>query len=253
MNIYEKLNLVQSQLKAPKGQYNSFGGFKYRSLEDIVEAAKPLLMNQRLCLTISDSVKLIGDRFYIEATATLINIDKPDEQITTTALARESLEKKGMDSSQITGASSSYSRKYALNAMFSIDDTKDSDFPMQHQYNNNHSTHLQSQINYSGNQSAATAGNNNFQPPPPATQPINNYPPANTVPNNSQPQQSQQQSNSDDGRLSGKQYKFILSLMGNAKKSKEEMDQVCITSYGRTLQHLSKKDASQLIESLVAK
>jgi hypothetical protein len=108
-----------------------------------------------------------------------------------------------------------------------------------------------SQTNYTGN--ASTAGNNNFQPPPPATQPINNYPPANTVPNNSQPQQSQQQPNSDDGRLSGKQYKFILALMGNAKKSKEEMDQVCISSYGRTLQHLSKKDASQLIESLVAK
>ncbi len=104
-----------------------------------------------------------------------------------------------------------------------------------------------SQTHYTGNQSAATAGNNNFQPPP-----INNYPSANTVPNNSQTQQSQQQPN-DDGRLSGKQYKFILSLMGNAKKSKEEMDQVCISSYGRTLQHLSKKDASQLIESLVAK
>ena len=106
-----------------------------------------------------------------------------------------------------------------------------------------------SQTHYTGNQSAATAGNNNFQPPP-----INNYPSANTVPNNSQTQHSQQQQpNNDDGRLSGKQYKFILSLMGNAKKSKEEMDQVCISSYGRTLQHLSKKDASQLIESLVAK
>ncbi len=264
MNIYEKLNLVQSQLKAPKGQYNSFGNFKYRSLEDIVEAAKPLLMNQRLCLTISDSVKLIGDRFYVEAAATLINIDKPDEKIITTALARESLEKKGMDSSQITGASSSYSRKYALNAMFNIDDTKDSDFPMQHQYNNNGKSQRQSQghngtstnmtssqVNYTNN---AAGGGYYFAPPPPPTQPINNHPPSNTVPNNSQPQHSQQQQpNNDDGRLSGKQYKFILSLMGNAKKSKEEMDQVCISSYGRTLQHLSKKDASQLIESLVAK
>lgn len=108
-----------------------------------------------------------------------------------------------------------------------------------------------SQVNYTNN---AAGGGYYFAPPPPPTQPINNHPPSNTVPNNSQPQHSQQQQpNNDDGRLSGKQYKFILSLMGNAKKSKEEMDQVCISSYGRTLQHLSKKDASQLIESLVAK
>lgn len=248
MNIYEKLNLVQAQLKAPKSQYNSFGGFKYRSLEDIVEAAKPLLMNQRLCLTISDSVKLIGDRFYVEAAATLINIDKPDEKIITTALARESLEKKGMDSSQITGASSSYARKYALNALFSIDDTKDADFPTNHEHNNNGKIQRQAQMQYMGNTSTPAA--NNFQPPPP-TQPINNYPPVNTV--ETQNVAPQSQNNIDDGRLSSKQYKFILSLMGNAKKSKEEMDHICISSYGRTLQHLSKRDASQLIESLVAK
>ncbi len=249
MNIYEKLNLVQSQLKAPKGQYNSFGNFKYRSLEDIVEAAKPLLMNQRLCLTISDSVKLIGDRFYVEAAATLINIDKPDEKIITTALARESLEKKGMDSSQITGASSSYARKYALNALFSIDDTKDADFPTNHEHNNNGKIQRQAQMQYTGNTS--TPAVNNFQPPP-TTQPINNYPPVNTVetPNNSNPQP---QNNSDEGRLSGKQYKFILSLIGNKGKSQEEINQVCISNYNKTLQHLSKKDASQLIESLVAK
>ena len=111
-----------------------------------------------------------------------------------------------------------------------------------------------SQTNYTGNQSAAAAGHN-FQPPPqPATQPINNYPSANTVPNNySQPQHTQQQQpNNDDGRLSGTQYKFILSLMGNKGKSQEEINQVCISNYGRTLQHLSKKDASKLIESLVA-
>lgn len=262
MNIYEKLNLVQAQLKAPKGQFNSFGGFKYRSLEDIVEGVKPLLMNYRLCLTISDSVKLIGDRFYIEATATLINVDKPEEKITTTALAREAASKKSFDESQITGATSSYARKYALNAMFSIDDTKDADFPIHNENKNNGKSQTQSQghngsssnltysqVNYTNN---AAGGGYSFAPPPPPTQHINNYPPADTVPNNSQPQQTQQQPN-DDGRLSGKQYKFILSLMGNAKKSKEEMDQVCISSYGKTLQHLSKKDASKLIESLTAK
>jgi len=255
MNIYEKLNRVQAQLKAPKGQFNSFGNFKYRSLEDIVEGVKPLLTQHGLSLTLSDTVRLIGDRFYIEAIATLVNVERPDEKIITTAMARESADKKGMDSSQITGSASSYARKYCLNGLFNIDDTKDADFPTPHEHNNNHSTHLESKVNYNGNQPTASAVNN-FQTPPP-TQPINNYPPANTVPNNSQPQHSQQQpqNNGDDqdGRLSGKQYKFILSLMGNAKKSKEEMDQVCISSYGRTLQHLSKKDASQLIESLVAK
>ncbi|MBF0230979.1 MAG: ERF family protein [Desulfamplus sp.] len=250
MNIYEKLNIVQSQLKTPKSQFNSFGNFKYRSLEDVVEAVKPLLTQYGLSLTLSDSVKLIGDRFYIEATATLVNVEQPDQRIITTAMARESLEKKGMDASQITGATSSYARKYCLNGLFSIDDTKDADFPTQQGHNNNnHATQLQSQMQYTGN-APATAGNN-FQPPP-STQPINNYPPANTVqtPTNSN---HQPQNNSDDGRLSGKQYKFILSLMGNAKKSKEEMDQVCVSNYGATLQYLSKKSASQLIETLTQK
>ncbi|MBF0378776.1 MAG: ERF family protein [Desulfamplus sp.] len=252
MNIYEKLNLVQSQLKAPKDMYNSYGNFKYRSLENIVEAVKPLLAQYGLSLTLSDAVKLIGDRFYVEATAALINIEQPDQCIVTTALAREAISKKGMDESQITGAASSYARKYCLNGLFNIDDTKDADFPMQHEHNNNnHSTHLQSQVNYSGNQSTYSARQNFQPPPPPATQPINNYPPANTVPNNSQPQQSQQQPNNDDSRLSGKQYKFILSLMGSAKKSKDELDKICISNYGKTLQYLSKRDASQLIESLV--
>ncbi len=251
MNIYEKLNLVQSQLKAPKGQYNSFGGFKYRSLEDIVEGVKPLLSEHGLSLTLSDTVKLIGDRFYIEATATLVNVEQPDEKIITTALARESLEKKGMDSSQITGSTSSYARKYCLNGLFNIDDTKDSDFAIQHEHNNNRRTQARSQTQYTGNPSAPTAGNN-FQPPP-SIQPINNHPPTNIVtdPNTTNPQQPQ--NNSDDGRLSGKQYKFILSLMGNKGKSQEEINQVCISSFGRTLQHISKKSASQLIESLVAK
>ncbi len=249
MNIYEKLNIVQAQLRVPKNQHNHYGGFQYRSLEDIVEVAKPLLINQNLSLTLSDSIKLIGDRFYIEATALLVNVEKPDEKIITTAIAREAVSKKGMDESQITGATSTYARKYCLGGLFNIDDTKDADFPIQHQYNNNGKIQRQAQMQYTGNTSTPAA--NNFQPPPP-TQPINNYPPVNTVetPNNSNPQP---QNNSDDGRLSGKQYKFILSLMGNAKKSKEEMDQVCISSYGKTLQHLSKRDASQLIESLVAK
>lgn len=142
MNIYEKLLKAQVELKAPKGQYNSFGKYKYRSCEDILEALKPVLDKLKLALFISDEIVEVGGSYkvskkdetvesegrkYVKATITLINIEKTDEIIKTSALAREEETKKGMDGSQITGASSSYARKYALNGMFMIDDTKDSD------------------------------------------------------------------------------------------------------------------------------
>lgn len=116
---------IQSKLKAPKGQYNSFGKYKYRSCEDILEAVKPLLKENNCVLTIADDIILVGDRFYVKAIVTLKN--SSGETVTTTAFAREDESKKGMDGSQVTGASSSYARKYALNGMFCIDDTKDSD------------------------------------------------------------------------------------------------------------------------------
>jgi hypothetical protein len=124
--MYDKLMRIQSKLKAPKNQDNKFGGYKYRSCEDILEAVKPLLAHEKLMLTISDNIKLIGDRYYIEAVATLWDIESPNS-IQTTAYAREEETKKGMDSSQITGSASSYARKYALNGLFLIDDTKDAD------------------------------------------------------------------------------------------------------------------------------
>lgn len=127
MNIYEKLLKVQIELKAPKGQYNSFGKYKYRSCEDILEALKPVLDKFKLTLFIKDDVIEVSTRNYVKATIILVNTEKPDEIIETSALAREEETKKGMDGSQITGASSSYARKYALNGMFMIDDTKDSD------------------------------------------------------------------------------------------------------------------------------
>ena len=127
MNIYEKLLKAQVELKAPKGQYNSFGKYKYRSCEDILEALKPVLNKFKLTLFIKDDVIEVNTRNYVKGTITLVNIEKPDEIIETSALAREEETKKGMDGSQITGASSSYARKYALNGMFMIDDTKDSD------------------------------------------------------------------------------------------------------------------------------
>ena len=127
MNIYEKLLNVQTELKAPKGQFNAFGKYKYRSCEDILEALKPVLNKYKLTFFINDEIVEVNNRNYVKATITIINIEKPDEQIQTSALAREEETKKGMDGSQITGASSSYARKYALNGLFAIDDTKDSD------------------------------------------------------------------------------------------------------------------------------
>lgn len=126
MTIYEKLAKIQSTLKAPKGQYNAFGNYKYRNCEDILEAVKPLLAEVKAVVIIGDELELIGNRFYVKATARFIDCES-DAQITNTAYAREEDTKKGMDGSQITGASSSYARKYALNGLFCIDDTKDSD------------------------------------------------------------------------------------------------------------------------------
>ena len=121
-----KLMNIQQELKAPKGQYNSFGKYAYRSCEDILEAVKPLLKKEKVVLTISDELQYIGNRYYIKATATLIDTES-EATISNSAYAREEETKKGMDGSQITGASSSYARKYALNGLFGIDDNKDSD------------------------------------------------------------------------------------------------------------------------------
>ena len=121
----QELMLIQSKLKAPKGQYNSFGKYKYRSAEDILEAVKPLLAEHNCILTLKDDLVELGGRFYIRATAKLTN--KELKSIETYAFAREDESKKGMDGSQITGTASSYARKYALNGLFLIDDTKDAD------------------------------------------------------------------------------------------------------------------------------
>jgi len=125
MTVYEVLNGIQMGLKAPKNQMNKFGGYKYRSLEDIQEALKPLLKGDKAVVLLTDDVVEVGSRIYIKATATL-RVDK--EEVSVTAFARESETKKGMDDSQITGSASSYARKYAMNGLFAIDDTKDADF-----------------------------------------------------------------------------------------------------------------------------
>lgn len=121
----KELIAIQSELKAPKSQFNKFGGYKYRKAEDILEAVKPLLNKQKCTLTITDDIVMVGNRIYVKATATIKN--EKGECDTTTGWAREEESKKGMDGSQITGASSSYARKYALNGLFAIDDNADSD------------------------------------------------------------------------------------------------------------------------------
>lgn len=121
----KELIAIQSELKAPKSQFNKFGGYKYRKAEDILEAVKPLLNKQKCTLTITDDIVMVGNRIYVKANATIKN--EKGECETTTGWAREEESKKGMDGSQITGASSSYARKYALNGLFAIDDNADSD------------------------------------------------------------------------------------------------------------------------------
>lgn len=116
---------IQTELKAPKNQENRFGGYKYRSAEDILEAAKKILPQKGCYLTITDTIEMIGNRVYVVATATLTNNE--GQSVSTKAYAREEETKKGMDAAQITGSASSYARKYALNGLFCIDDTRDPD------------------------------------------------------------------------------------------------------------------------------
>lgn len=137
----KELITIQSELKAPKSQFNKFGGYKYRKAEDILEAVKPLLAKQKCTLIISDDIVMIGNRIYVKATSTIKN--EKGECETTTGWAREEETKKGMDGSQITGASSSYARKYALNGLFAIDDNADSDTTNTGQQDNTH--HLAAQ------------------------------------------------------------------------------------------------------------
>ena len=130
-NVYLKLVKVQNELKAPKSQYNSFGKYSYRNCEDILEALKPLLNEVKAIVNISDEIILIGERYYVKATVKFIDAET-GEVVEASAMAREEETKKGMDASQLTGSTSSYARKYALNGLFAIDDTKDADTTNMH-------------------------------------------------------------------------------------------------------------------------
>ena len=131
MTVYAKLLKVQAELKAPKSQYNSFGKYNYRSCEDILEAVKPICHKYQSVLTLSDDVIELNGRFYVKAIATFTDIET-GESVVNNAFAREEDSKKGMDGSQITGTASSYARKYCLNGLFNIDDTKDADTDAYH-------------------------------------------------------------------------------------------------------------------------
>ena len=131
MSVYKKLIEVQTKLKAPKNQYNSFGKYSYRNCEDILEALKPILHEVGATIIISDEVVSVNERYYVKATVKFIDTETGD-MVEASANAREEDNKKGMDSSQLTGSTSSYARKYALNGLFAIDDTKDSDFTNTH-------------------------------------------------------------------------------------------------------------------------
>lgn len=127
MNIYEKLSAVQQELKAPKDKYNSFGEYNYRSAEGILEAVKPLLAANKATIVISDEIIAVGDRTFVKATANFVDIETDGNTGAVTAFAELTKEKKKLDASQLTGVASSYARKYALNGLLLIDDTKDAD------------------------------------------------------------------------------------------------------------------------------
>lgn len=126
MTLFEKLGAIQNELKAPKGQFNDYGGYKYRSAEDILEAVKPICFEHKVLPLLDDELVLIGERYYIKATAKLLDLETKDT-VETHAYAREDESRKGMTSDQLTGSTSSYARKYAMNALYAIDDSKDAD------------------------------------------------------------------------------------------------------------------------------
>lgn len=140
MNIYEKLLNIQNELKAPKNQFNKFGNYKYRNAEDILEAVKPICLKYKAVINVGDTIIQVGDRYYVEARAFITDVENPTEYIENRAFAREEENKKGMDTSQVTGATSSYARKYALNGLLCIDDTKDTDSEEYQQKGTNRTT-----------------------------------------------------------------------------------------------------------------
>lgn len=211
MNVYEKLMNIQAELNVPKSNYNEFGKYHYRSCEDILEALKPLLKKYKVSLILSDEVVQIGDRYYIQSTATLIDAENEVSPLTgqgiikSIAYAREDEQKKGMDASQLTGSTSSYARKYALNGLFAIDDTKDSDATNKH----------------------------------------------DTGQTKKPKEQTKKTDDTENDLASEKQLKCIYALAKQKNYSSESMASYIKEVYGKnSSKELTKKEASELIEML---
>jgi hypothetical protein len=197
MGVYSKLATIQANLKCPKAQYNSFAKFNYRSCEDILEGLKPHLASAGCILTLSDNVVLTGERYYLQATARLVDCET-GEEVSATALAHEADGKKGMDESQVTGTASSYARKYALNGMFLIDDTKDADTDEDTK---------RRQTDGGQKNNAAPPKN---QAPPKNSAPKNQAPPDNPFPAEP-PSPSQPQGSRGNGRINAEQRKALAA------------------------------------------
>jgi len=232
MELTERLSAIQRELKAPKGQFNAFGKYKYRNCEDILEALKPLL--DGVPLTISDELVMIGDRYYVKATVCFGRAGNGG--IITTAYAREELDKKGMDSSQITGAASSYARKYALNGLFLIDDTKDADATNTH-----------------GKEEKAadkkdTSAKTSALPPTPASQvPLDDVP---LFPGAAETKQ-------EPPKMSGRaQWAIIAKLAGEIGWTKDQIAPECSKSINRviaTASELTFDEAQVVVKSFTEK
>ena len=213
--IMQKLTIIQSQLKAPKSQYNSFGKYNYRNCEDILESLKPILQEVEAVVLLSDEIIQVGDRFYVKAIA---EIRDDNGSIFVTAYAREDDSKKGMDAAQVTGSTSSYARKYALNGLFAIDDTKDSDTTNQ----------------------------------PEKKQKENNVPPQQTHLSPQEKPQKQEsnypaQAASNQDKASDSQLKAIFAISKKNNVSEEDIK----SKFGiSSMKEISKKQASLIIESL---
>lgn len=215
MSVYLKLSKIQTTLKANKNQYNSFGKYSYRSCEDILEALKPLLKENKSAVILKDEITELNGRFYIKATATFIDAES-GEKVETTALAREEETKKGMDLSQVSGSTSSYARKYALNGLFAIDDNKDSDFTNTHGKENN----------TFGNTSQGSTKGNNFN------------------------QRSNQQNNKN---LTEAQLNRLYAISNKANIAKEKLESMIKQKYNKKPEELTRDEYDHICNSLEKK
>ncbi len=217
MNIYQKLLNIQVELKAPKNQYSEFGKYHYRSCEDILEALKPLLLETKTILTMTDEMVQVGDRYYVKSIATLIDTEELGE-IKATAYAREDENKAKMDLSQMTGSASSYARKYALNGLFAIDDTKDSD-------------------------TTNTGGKNEGQAPTTQNKP--------STTKKDKKVDEDKKAISDNSLASKSQIGYINKLINSKGYTDEAMIKYIETTYSKKdLEALTKQEASEVINML---